>query len=111
MKKSLFTLFAIGLAFGVSAQWTADPLLVFPEESSLYVHEMKTGPGGTTYFLIDHPAGADEYDFENVTYDFRLQAYDKDGNKLFTEDLWKAYFQLSQQILDHLQRLSDGRSR
>ena len=40
MKKSLFTLFAIGLAFGVSAQWTADPLLVFPEESSLYVHEM-----------------------------------------------------------------------
>ena len=86
MKKSLFTLFAIGLAFGVSAQWTADPLLVFPEESSLYVHEMKTGPGGTTYFLIDHPAGADEYDFENVTYDFRLQAYDKDGNKQFTED-------------------------
>ena len=86
MKKSLFTLFAIGLAFGVSAQWTADPLLVFPEESSLYVHEMKTGPGGTTYFLIDHPAGADEYDFENVKYDFRLQAYDKDGNKLFTED-------------------------
>ncbi len=89
MKKSLFTLFAIGLAFGVSAQWTADPLLVFPEESSLYVHEMKTGPGGTTYFLIDHPAGADEYDFENVKYDFRLQAYDKEGNKLFDGEYGK----------------------
>ncbi|MGM9815581.1 MAG: hypothetical protein ACI304_00805 [Lepagella sp.] len=89
MKKSLSTLFAIGLAFGVSAQWTADPLLVFPEESSMYVHEMKTGPGGTTYFLIDHPAGADEYDFENVKYDFRLQAYDKEGNKLFDGEYGK----------------------
>lgn len=89
MKKSLSTLFAIGLAFGVSAQWAEDPLLVFPEESSMYVHEMKTGPGGTTYFLIDHPAGADEYDFENVKYDFRLQAYDKEGNKLFDGEYGK----------------------
>ncbi|MGN0237084.1 MAG: hypothetical protein ACI4AK_03240 [Lepagella sp.] len=89
MKKSISTLLIVGLAFGASAQWSDVPQLVFPEESSMYVHEMKTGPGGTTYFLIDHPAGADEYDFENVKYDFRLQAYDKDGNKLFDGEYGK----------------------
>lgn len=86
MKKSFLTLFAISIAMGASAQWSEEPILMFPEESSLYVHQMKTTASGITYLLIDHPAGADEYDFENVTYDFRLQAYDKDGNKLFTED-------------------------
>ena len=79
----LLALVAITNAYG---QWTEQPIPVITEGTSMYNNETIVGPDGTTYFLYYHPNiknAVDEYDTDNVVYEYRLQALDKNGEKKF----------------------------
>lgn len=60
-----------------NTEWSNEPIDLFPENYLTYSTEMMAGPGGTTWYVVDHPAGADEYDTDNMVYEFRVQAVDK----------------------------------
>lgn len=89
--KKLFTLsLALSVMLSASADWNGpeENNLILPEETSVYNNEIVTGEDGTTYFMCYHPntkEAVDEYDTDNVVYEYRLQAIDKDGNKKFGE--------------------------
>lgn len=76
-----------------NAQWNPDPMannLIVPEGASHYATEINMSPNGTVWFMYYHPnlvQAEDEYDTANVVYEYRVQAIDKDGNKLFGDEL------------------------
>lgn len=89
--KKLFTLsLALSAMLSASADWNGpeENNLLLPEGTSVYNNEFVTGEDGTTYFMCYRPnlqEAKDEYDIDNVVYEYRLQAIDKDGNKKFGE--------------------------
>lgn len=71
------------------ADWGTDnqsPIAVFPSDTRSYATEIKAAPDGSVWSLIYHPNlrdAEDEYDTQNVVYEFRLQHFDADGNPTF----------------------------
>lgn len=71
------------------ADWGTDnqsPIAVFPSDTRSYATEIKAAPDGSVWSMIYHPNlrdAEDEYDTQNVVYEFRLQHFDADGNPTF----------------------------
>lgn len=71
------------------ADWGTDnqsPIAVFPSATRSYATEIKAAPDGSVWSMIYHPNlrdAEDEYDTQNVVYEFRLQHFDADGNPTF----------------------------
>lgn len=86
MKRIFTLLLALVAMINAYGQWTEQPIPVVTEGTSMYNNEAIVGPDGTTYFLYYHPNvknAVDEYDTDNVVYEYRLQALDKNGEKKF----------------------------
>ena len=86
MKRIFTLLLALVAMTNAYGQWTEQPIPVITEGTSMYNNETIVGPDGTTYFLYYHPNiknAVDEYDTDNVVYEYRLQALDKNGEKKF----------------------------
>lgn len=86
MKRIFTLLLALVAMINAYGQWTEQPISIVTEGTSMYNNEAIVGPDGTTYFLYYHPNiknAADEYDTDNVVYEYRLQALDKNGEKKF----------------------------
>ena len=86
----IFTLtVASVLALSASAQWTGDfdnPQTLVPNTVSVYGNALRSNAAGYVYYLYMRPnlAGAEsEEDIPNVVYEWRLQGFDPQGNKLF----------------------------
>lgn len=93
MKKYYILSFSLLLScLTSSAQWStdiSDNLKVVPTGTNLYANDVKTGPNGTTWFYGYRATGADEYNPETMTYSYTVQAFDKDGYKLFDDEYGK----------------------
>lgn len=91
-KELLLSLCALCFSFA-NAQWNPDPEannLIVPGGTSYYATELNIAPDGTAWFMYYHPNlinAENEYDTANVVYEYRVQAIDKDGNKLFGDEL------------------------
>ena len=86
MKRIFTLLLALVAMINAYGQWTEQPISIVTEGTSMYNNEAIVGPDGTTYFLYYHPNiknAVDEYDTDNVVYEYRLQALDKNGEKKF----------------------------
>ena len=86
MKRIFTLLLALVAMTNAYGQWTEQPIPVITEGTSMYNNETIVGSDGTTYFLYYHPNiknAVDEYDTDNVVYEYRLQALDKNGEKKF----------------------------
>ena len=88
MKRIVALLFALCAMISVYGQWSETPsgIPIVPEGTSMYNNETVVDADGTTYFLYYHPnveQAEDEYDTDNVVYEYRLQAIDKDGVRKF----------------------------
>lgn len=86
MKRIFTLLLALVVMINAYGQWTEQPISIVTEGTSMYNNEAIVGPDGTTYFLYYHPNiknAVDEYDTDNVVYEYRLQALDKNGEKKF----------------------------
>ena len=86
MKRIFTLLLALVTMINAYGQWTEQPISIVTEGTSMYNNEAVVGPDGTTYFLYYHPNiknAVDEYDTDNVVYEYRLQALDKNGDKKF----------------------------
>ena len=85
--KKLFTLLLAFIAMiNAYGQWTEEPVSIVTDGTSMYNNEAIVGADGTTYFLYYHPnveQAAGEEDIDNVVYEYRLQALDKDGQRKF----------------------------
>ena len=88
MKKILLIGLSL-LSLGGYAQWGPDPQLAIPAGENVYATECATGSDGTTWYLMYHPnlVTGDEYDIQNNIYEYRLQIFDKDGNKKTGDDV------------------------
>lgn len=86
MKRIFTLLLALVAMINAYGQWTEQAIPIVTEGTSIYDNETIIGPDGTTYFLFYHPNiqnAAGEEDIDNVVYEYRLQAIDKDGQKKF----------------------------
>lgn len=90
--KKILTLSVLGmLAMTASAQWTDNfdtPQELIPNTENSYGHAVCTNAAGQVYYLYMHPnlsQASDEEDIQNVVYEWRLQGFDVQGNKLFGE--------------------------
>lgn len=86
MKKIFTLLLALVTIINAYGQWTEQPISIVTDGTSMYNNEAIVGEDGTTYFLYYHPnlkEAVDEYDTDNVIYEYRLQAIDKNGERKF----------------------------
>ena len=87
MKKLIVTLFLFLGMLSVYGQWVENQgIPIVTEGTSIYDNETVVGKDGTTYFLGYCPnlkEAEDEYDTDNVVYEYRLQAIDKNGVRKF----------------------------
>lgn len=88
MKKLLTLFIAFITVINAYGQWvgTEEGTPIVTEGTSMYNNEAIVGDDGTTYFLYYYPntKNADnEEDIDNVVYEYRLQAIDKDGVRKF----------------------------
>ncbi len=71
------------------ADWGTDnqsPIAVFPSDTRSYATEIKAAADGSIWSMIYHPnlrEADDEYDTDNVVYEYRLQHFDANGNPTF----------------------------
>lgn len=71
------------------AGWGTDnqsPVAIFPSGTGSYATEVKAAPDGSVWSMIYHPdlrEAQDEYDIDNVVYQYRLQHFDPQGNPTF----------------------------
>lgn len=88
MRKFTF-LIGVTISLAASANWIDNPQLLYPQGTIDYANEIATGPDGSVWNLIYHPnlLTGDEYDIDNVRYEYILQRYDSEGNPQFGGDL------------------------
>lgn len=78
---------------GANAQWNTDPNennLIVPKGTNSYAREMNMAPDGTVWFMYYRPNlkhAENEYDTDNVVYEYRVQAIDAMGNRKFDNEL------------------------
>ena len=87
MKKLIVTLFLFFGMLSAYGQWIENQgIPIVTEGTSIYDNKTVVGKDGTTYFLGYCPnlkEAEDEYDTDNVVYEYRLQAIDKNGVRKF----------------------------
>lgn len=86
MKRIFTLLLALVTMLNAYGQWTEQPISIVTDGTSMYNNEAIVGEDGTTYFLYYHPNTKDainEEDTDNVVYEYRLQAIDKNGERKF----------------------------
>ena len=87
MKNLVVTLFLFFGMLSAYGQWIENQgIPIVTEGTSIYDNKTVVGKDGTTYFLGYCPnlkEAEDEYDTDNVVYEYRLQAIDKNGVRKF----------------------------
>ena len=87
MKNLIVTLFLFFGMLSAYGQWIENQgIPIVTEGTSIYDNKTVVGKDGTTYFLGYCPnlkEAEDEYDTDNVVYEYRLQAIDKNGVRKF----------------------------
>ena len=87
MKNFIVTLFLFFGMLSAYGQWIENQgIPIVTEGTSIYDNKTVVGKDGTTYFLGYCPnlkEAEDEYDTDNVVYEYRLQAIDKNGVRKF----------------------------
>ena len=87
MKNFIVTLFLFFGMLSAYGQWVENQgIPIVTEGTSIYDNKTVVGKDGTTYFLGYCPnlkEAEDEYDTDNVVYEYRLQAIDKNGVRKF----------------------------
>lgn len=87
MKNLIVTLFLFFGMLSAYGQWIENQgIPIVTEGTSIYDNKTVVGKDGTTYFLAYCPnlkEAEDEYDTDNVVYEYRLQAIDKNGVRKF----------------------------
>lgn len=93
MKKLSVLMLCAAATFATNAQWNTDPYennLIVPRGTSHYAREINMAPDGSVWFMYYHPNtinATDEYDTDNVVYEYRVQAIDPEGNRMFDDEL------------------------